>query len=320
MIASKNRARTVRAGAATPGIRPGMNDFDAQMSMRAPVELPDSLGPVTSAPAELSLPTPELRGGSVWDRIGAELKKPGMGAALLRGAGASFRGEGLGGAIGAATGYMDQREQRDYARDYQGARDQVNDAFRERQLDQVDQGQAITFGLGTGRLEEARRSSEAATKLKWADLSLDQQKLMQDRWKHMTGLQVDREKIALGYTQETGRNTRHGTVSASTAYSTDATNYRHFNPAPKAPEAGYTETREETPAKPAVNHWFGPDEPARPKTVTTTRTPAGIGSKGAGALPAPAPANAAQRVSGRIYSTPTGFYTWTGTGWRPAGQ
>jgi hypothetical protein len=100
--------------------------------------------------------------------LGDALKEPGMAKALLRGAAASFDGKGIGGAIDAASGSMDQT----HGIERQQAQQDTENALAERlqnlrDLTQQQQNDVAnqSLGIDRGRLAETHRSNVAGEQL-----------------------------------------------------------------------------------------------------------------------------------------------------------
>lgn len=96
--------------------------------------------------------------------LGDALKEPGMAHALLRGAAASFEGKGIGGALDAASGSMDQTHGIQRQQDQQNTENALADRLEAlKELTQQQQNDVANQGLGIdrGRLGETVRSNMA---------------------------------------------------------------------------------------------------------------------------------------------------------------
>lgn len=97
-------------------------------------------------------------------RLGDALKEPGMAHALLRGAAASFEGKGIGGALDAASGSMDQTHATERQQQQQATENALQDRLQAlKELTQQQNNDLGQQGLGVdrGRLAETTRSNLA---------------------------------------------------------------------------------------------------------------------------------------------------------------
>ncbi len=246
---------------------------DVWETARAP--LPDLSNRIDPQTGEIGWTNTGIKG--VGQRFGDWLRSPGTAGALLRGAAASFRGEGIGGAIDAGAGYMDQRQQRETAAEQQAFSNDL--ALRGADLAELRQQQANHLGWAgvtndALRIDETGRHNRTTEGLTASDQRLDAWKAQVDADLKRQGIQVDWARIGEQRAGRLDTNARHDRPSASTVYSTDAANYR-AGQAAGIGSRGHTETRTETPGMPERDApgLFTGNLPATPKTVTTTRTP-----------------------------------------------
>ncbi|MCP3735616.1 hypothetical protein M9979_12105 [Sphingomonas sp. RP10(2022)] len=234
------------------------------------------------------------RNPNVWDRIGGVLQQPGMSGALLRAAGAAFNGGGLGGAIAAGSGYMDDQKA----------------------IDARAQQQAFNNDLATGEADLARLRQQQANDLGWAGVA-NQATAIDETGRHnRAGEMIDAngQRIQLhgidtqAATTQRGQNLDYDIAGrrivqddtnsqrsyganiygTNVGYMADAARTAAAGIGSKASAIPYTETKTKTPAR---NPWFGA---ATPATETTTHVPMVVAPSAAAA---PASAVAALKAN-----------------------
>lgn len=212
------------------------------------------------------------RAPSLWDRIGAELHKPGVAAALFRGGAETLR-NGFGSGLAATAGYMDEQkalatraQQQDFENELaaRGAdladlrQQQANDlgwagvANQASSLDETARhnraGEALDANGQRIQIHGIDTQAETARRGQTLDYSLGQQRVAQDDTNSQRNYDANIYGTNVGYLSDAARTTAAGIGS-------------------KAGAIPYTETKTKTPAK---KPWFGD---ATPATETTTHVP-----------------------------------------------
>jgi hypothetical protein len=273
--------------------QPGMVDAPA-------IADPGSLAPTMMRAPDLT-PGPIERPG-LFDRIGMELDKPGVRAALLRSGMATFNG-GLGEGMKAADAFLNQRAQNDL--------DQQRIGMQGRGLDIQQQGVAQT-GAHYERSDtnEALRDAANATyqggqlaiqrgnqRLQWG---MHTEPSGDARLRAQTDMAQWTTPSANAQLQENGQMTRWGTPSADQRLQSDTSLGVARIGAGIGSRARIATITNETPAEPASNGFFGIGaSDAVPKTTTQTDV-------------LPMPASQDQAVVGAVYATSKGPMRWTG--------
>lgn len=241
-----------------------------------PIYDPRDSGTVSATDPTLVAP-PIAQGGNIWDRIGGALKQPGMSGAFLRAAGSAFNGGGLGGAIQAGAGYMDDQHAIAAKAQQQGFTNNL--ATREADLAALRQQQANDLGWGgvTNQalgIEETGRHNRASE-----GLDANGQRIQ------LHGIDTQAATTQRGQTLDYNLGTaRVAQDDVNNQRSTDAniygTNVGYLADGQRAAaagigskaNAGYTETTTKT--KPS-NPWFGASTPG---SETTVRVPMAVSS------------------------------------------
>lgn len=254
--------------------------------------------PQPAPPASAAAPAAEPQGfGS---KFSSWLHAPGTAGALLRGAAASFNGDGIGGAIDAAARYSDQtktaataKAQQDFANQMAVLRQHVE----QQQVDQTGDYQTGQLTNDALRIGETGRSNRARE-------GIDANGQRIQVYGIDTGAATARRGQDVSLTTNAEDNaTSRANNAATVGASVYGTNVNYLSDGQRATAGigsraagqGYTETKTTTPGD---NPWFG--EATLP-TVTTTRVP--IAPPGATAAPAtgggapPAQAIAALRAN-----------------------
>ena len=266
MIGSRFAPGGVLLGAPTPGIPTGMNDFNPQMSAVATAPEMDAQR------ASLATGIANAKNPSLWDRIGAELHKPGVAAALFRGGAETLR-NGFGSGLATMGGYMD--DQKGIAAKAQQQDFNNSLALGDAELARVRQQQANDLGWAgvanqasaideTGRHNRAGESIDAngqriqlhgidtqaatAQRGQTLDYTLGQQRVAQDDVNSQRTYGANIYGTNVGYMADAAKTSAAGIAS-------------------KAAAIPYTETKTKTPAR---SPWFGD---ATPASETTTHIP-----------------------------------------------
>lgn len=239
-----------------------------------PIYDPRDSGAVSAQDPTLVAPKIGADGGSIWDRIGAALKQPGVSGALLRSAGATLDG-GLGAGIKAATGYMDDQHAIAARAQQQGFTNNL--ATREADLAALRQQQANDLGWGglTNQalgIEETGRHNRAGESIDANGQRIQLHGIDTQAATTQRGQTLDYSLGTARVAQDDVNNQR------STGASIYGTNVGYLSDGQRAQAAGigskanaaYTETKTKTKA---VNPWFGEGTPG---SETTTHVPLAV--------------------------------------------
>lgn len=223
---------------------------------------------------------------SLWDRIGAELHKPGVAAALFRGGAETLR-NGFGSGLAAMAGYMDDQralatrgQQQAFDNDLATRAANLAD-LRQQQANDLEWAGVTNQAMGLDETARHNRAGEAidangqriqlhgidtqaatAQRGQTLDYSLGQQRVAQDDVNSQRSYGANIYGTNVGYAADMAKTAAAGIGS-------------------KASAIPYTETKTKTPAR---NPWFGD---ATPATETTTHVPMVV-APAAGAAPASA--------------------------------
>lgn len=292
MIGSRARQTAPAIAGMTPPIAP-LDGVDvpitavnpAALASRAAASLPDfshRIDPTTGQPQWHS---PGMAGAG--QRFGEWLHAPGTAGALLRGAAASFNGDGLGGAIQAGAGYMDQQKSaaaHAHQQEFENSMAVLKQAVDQQQANNTGDYQQGTLRNDAFRVGETMRHNAAGEAIDAngqriqiynTDTSAATARRGQDVQVQTTGMNNATSTANNSADNVTSRANNTATVGAS-MYGDDSRAYL-AGLKPAGIGSSYTETATKVLGKPAVNHWFGPDDPAIPATTTTVRTPAPTG-------------------------------------------
>lgn len=266
--------------------------FDERMSV------PLDLGSAMNAP--VGMDPAQVKGPGFFDRIGAELNKPGVRAALLRSGIGTMTG-GLGEGMKAADAFLNQRAQSELEQQRIGlqgrgldiqkqgidqtgahyersdtneaARDAANAAYQGGQLGIQRGNQRLQWGMHTNPSGDARLRAQTE-QMQWTTPSANAQ------------------------LQEGGQMQRWTTPSADQRLQSDTSLGVARIGAGIGSKAKIATITSETPGKPAEDGWFS-DSPAQAKTTTQTDV-------------LPMPASKEQAVVGGVYATSKGPMRWNG--------
>jgi hypothetical protein len=199
----------------------------------------------TDASALAGMAAPKMKGGGVFDRIGDFIGSDDGKAALFR-AGAEMLSSGdIGRGMSAGAGWMDQQRiqrareaqwQKEHALKEQGVnidqqRADQSGLYQAAQIDDM----AMDREIEVAKLQEAIRKAQAGEQLDTMEMLLlnrYREGQLNLGWAQNATSERNsvRDYSASVYGTDSA-NMRHGTVSADNRYSTDATNWRHVNPA-----------------------------------------------------------------------------------------
>ncbi|WP_294138342.1 hypothetical protein [Sphingomonas sp.] len=274
---------------ASPYATPPIYDPNEAMAQSAQASAPE----IDAQRASLATGIGNARNPTLWDRIGTATGGKDSAGAWLRAAGALFRGDGLGGAIDAGTGYVDG---------------QHAEAARAEQ-------QAFNNELATGEAALARLRQQQANDLGWAGVA-NQATAIDETGRHnRAGEMIDAngQRIQLHGIDTQAATAQRGQtldytlgqqrvaqddVNSQRSYGANiyGTNVGYLSDGQRAAAAGigskssaipYTETKTKTPAR---KPWFGD---ATPAMETTTHIPMVVAP-----TPAAAPASAVAALKG----------------------
>jgi hypothetical protein len=228
---------------------------------------------------------------NLWDRLNAATGGAQGSGAFLRAAGALFDGGGLGGAIRAGTGYMDDQKAIASHAQQQGFTNNL--ALRDADLAQLRQQQANDLGWAgvanqASSIDETGRHNRAGEMIDANGQRIQLHGIDTQAATAQRGQTLDFTKGMAGIAQDDTASQRTHDASiygTNVQYLADAGKTAAAGIGSKAGAIPYTETKVKTPAS---NSWFGPSTPA---SETTTHMP--MAPVVAPATPAPAAAIAA---------------------------
>ena len=232
--------------------------------------------PIVIAPTPQIAVPDRIGGGGVFSRISDVLHQPGMAAALLRGAGAAFSGDGLGGSIDAAANYMARQKQIAAGAAQQGFENNLS-VDKEALARFVAQHQAQTSLMGavtdSDRAAEQARADRAREELERSGQRVTMRGQDVTAATEQRGQDVDAATAAARTAEEDAASQRS---TAANIYGTNV-GYMGKVDAPRGAGIGsknpYGVTRTTTKVPASGGGWFG-GAPV-PATMTTVETPNG---------------------------------------------
>lgn len=209
---------------------------------------------------------------NLWDRIGAELHKPGVAAALFRGGAETLR-NGFGSGLAATAGYMDEQKALATRAQQQGFENEL--AARGADLADLRQQQANDLGWAgvanqASSLDETARHNRAGEMLDANGQRIQIHGIDTQAATTRRGQDVQVTTNAADNAQaerNSQRNYDANVYGTNVGYMADAARTSAAGIGSKAGAIPYTETKTKTPAR---KPWFGE---ATPATETTTHVP-----------------------------------------------
>lgn len=209
---------------------------------------------------------------SLWDRIGAELHKPGVAAALFRGGAATLR-DGFGAGLATMGGYMDNQKATAAHAQQQSFDNEL--ATRAANLADLRQQQANDLGWGGLAIQGAAQDETARHNRAGELIDVNGQRVQLHGIDTQAATARRGQDVSLATNAadnaQSDRNSQRSYDSnvygTNVGYMADAAKTAAAGIGSKAGAIPYTETKTKTPAK---KPWFGD---ATPATETTTHIP-----------------------------------------------